>query len=1661
MIVLDDLSKSILGGDKANEKGIVLDDTSKQILDSTRQPAPNPEDELNPIQKLLTNPEIAKVIDVASGGMSLPEADKNAQDQIDRYKAIPQEALNIGKTLTAGGVLNPNQPTAQPMDLLDAAGKTAGILGMPFTPAAGGIEGLIKGLMTGQNPIQTATKGVLNPASAPLIFSPEATPLIPWEQNGGTERLIPRAVMQGLEQFALGSLMGAPGEVKGAIEKAKASGVQKDFESDFAKINPEDVKAKIAEIDPNFGNMTPDQQNVAASDAIQAFKVKLQQNPEIGDYYAAKQNPIKLTGDALEKLGIKGERGSTEGGEIAKDENGNPIELGKKENAPQLPPAESLKPGEIVKNAIQGQDQQSKKEITAYHGSGTKFDEFDSNMRGSITGAKSAKGAIWFTDSQDVAKAYSIYAAETGPVKKLLDEADQVEKIAKKTGKNSDWDKHNDLLRQAEDLDSYESTFSRRKNANVKQVKLNGDFYTIDAKGKTPQELSDEGDIDSWLNQKLLEAKKMGKDGVIFKNLDDAVGLYNKPATHYAVFDSKNIKLLSESGQAEKRVKQVEGSPRNRLGDWTQIIDSYQDDQAKIYHIAKLPIDDAIKGRLLVHYGLEGGPREAKIVTPKVSLQPRPVGGIKDIIIDNKPVGEVGWDNADHPSVGNDFNIKVNESDRSQGVATQAIKEAFASGLDAITGDLGHGKPKEFWEKMGGKVANDKIYLSKESFQKYLDSKEIQSKKLDLPEIEPADANEGSLATSKVSPTIDKSVGITKQKTPITVNEESLLKRELQQTQKASQTGYKAGIQDIKERFKNKKEDWQSIKQGLTDYIRENLPPEHRYKLIPEVRDLNTNNDLGNAILKVEKIKDELDAKKKAEEAKKRFTPEQRKEIYQHAYTKGLIYKIENGKIKDKLQGLLRHYKDASFGEIKSYISELQGSPQNPPVILKLYGDINADKNIIKLINAVIKDWKDINEMEIRTLDMPRIIEKVTGHDLYENNILAENFFDVISGADSARFERFQDELKELSDNSQGILKDTKASSELMRKFEAGEKLSADEQKVVDFLRSKYNMLIKEANQVRAKVGKKPIPYRQNYMTHIQDQNLLTQFFKGDIAKSQEISNEQLDAIRKGDFTKGNMKFNKFAQERKGKNTKNDAIGNYEKYLETLLYEIYMTPAITHARRFTDYSLLRLPRAYEATTMLLNEMAGKPSALDKFMKPVVSNQLVKWLRSQIAKNALIGNISFNLTNIANLTTSTGELGRYTLKGLHGFLSDPDLRALAFKHSSVVNSRKSQFDADVKAISVFNPSSFDKLTPVEKAKVGAKQLQYLVEGLTRIIEYNNTGSTWVGAYLKATDVFKMPQEKAFKYADTITRRTQVGYRSYELPAAMRSDTGKLFLQFQSWTFNAMNHLLYDMKLANIPKQIAKPFTKDNTPSEVRYKRFFLLLGVMMLTNEIYKRLGLREPTSLSSITPRASFPGARVASDLATVTGADNVIKQANGESPSKHKEETIAKSRNRLLSTLVSPFGGAQIARFAEGSILPKNDKFDKEDVVDLYEKALRTDNPDKFQNIKKQADQMAIDKKVLREEAIKSAEIRLHTEVIDLYEQGLIKSDKKLIKKGDDIARVAGFDDDAVSQMEDAAQKRIDKRTEKDQALKKQTEDNKKPGIFEEAQKVMASFKH
>jgi hypothetical protein len=161
----------------------------------------------------------------------------------------------------------------------------------------------------------------------------------------------------------------------------------------------------------------------------------------------------------------------------------------------------------------------------AYHGTNVDVTEFDDAFKGRATKARSAKKAHWFTDDAPTAAGYGDFAKDR-EVTDLLDEARRHER-------GNRWDKVHELEVQAEKLDQG----PQERGQNVIPIKLRGNLFEFDADGARYN------DISAQIEEVLDKAKADGLDGVKFKNLvDQADYSLHNPATHYAIFDPKNIR---------------------------------------------------------------------------------------------------------------------------------------------------------------------------------------------------------------------------------------------------------------------------------------------------------------------------------------------------------------------------------------------------------------------------------------------------------------------------------------------------------------------------------------------------------------------------------------------------------------------------------------------------------------------------------------------------------------------------------------------------------------------------------------------------------------------------------------------------------------------------------------------------------------------------------------------------------------------------------------------------------------------------------------------------------------------------------------------------------------------------------------------------------------
>lgn len=174
-----------------------------------------------------------------------------------------------------------------------------------------------------------------------------------------------------------------------------------------------------------------------------------------------------------------------------------------------------------------------------YHGTAKTFPEFSMEQLGKNTRAKSAKQGVWMVKDPNTAHGYAKYGSESVPIQELIDKANAMEKIG-------DWDKYDDYLRQAEELEMQIGKYGGT-GQNIIPLYKKGKYKTVDANG------AEFTDIQDIVNDSIFEAKKSGFDGVTFNNLADDVYFNGRPTEHTIVFDPKNIRSTQAKFDPSKK----------------------------------------------------------------------------------------------------------------------------------------------------------------------------------------------------------------------------------------------------------------------------------------------------------------------------------------------------------------------------------------------------------------------------------------------------------------------------------------------------------------------------------------------------------------------------------------------------------------------------------------------------------------------------------------------------------------------------------------------------------------------------------------------------------------------------------------------------------------------------------------------------------------------------------------------------------------------------------------------------------------------------------------------------------------------------------------------------------------------------------------------------
>lgn len=240
-----------------------------------------------------------------------------------------------------------------------------------------------------------------------------------------------------------------------------------------------------------------------------------------------------------------------------------------------------------------------------YHGTASKFFEFDKNMGGINTNAQSAKKAFFFTSSQKVAGGY----AEDARPKEIMALYNKAERLDNRAPFTGEYDAAEQAWRAYE-----EAELAYTGNGYIMSVYicLNNPFV-YDFEGNEYRERT--------YNDIIMQAKNNGHDGVIFKNTFDASNQKTDEMTDVvAVFSPTSIKSAEDGGNIGT-FSEAETDIRHSIAVLSadELLDKY--DQGEITREEYLKQTDSMTRRAALQYVQEWERENGAILSSKNRLE--------------------------------------------------------------------------------------------------------------------------------------------------------------------------------------------------------------------------------------------------------------------------------------------------------------------------------------------------------------------------------------------------------------------------------------------------------------------------------------------------------------------------------------------------------------------------------------------------------------------------------------------------------------------------------------------------------------------------------------------------------------------------------------------------------------------------------------------------------------------------------------------------------------------------------------------------------------------------------------------------------------------------------------------------------------------------------
>nr|HRI74818.1 hypothetical protein [Fimbriimonadaceae bacterium] len=372
-----------------------------------------------------------------------------------------------------------------------------------------------------------------------------------------------------------------------------------------------------------------------------------------------------------------------------------------------------------------------------------------------------------------------------------------------------------------------------------------------------------------------------------------------------------------------------------------------------------------------------------------------------------------------------------------------------------------------------------------------------------------------------------------------------------------------------------------------------------------------------------------------------------------------------------------------------------------------------------------------------------------------------------------------------------------------------------DVERVAEWHRATYDLLLDRQNEVRRAYGMGEIPRRNDYMAHIQEEATALQ----KILQLQDYSGPWIPSS-----ARRNTPYNAHAKQRLGQRSRRDSLANTEDYIDSAMRTIHFTEAAIRRRTLVKVlmesehaeSLGRVIQYWQnqASELVRQPVEGSDWVPRLFNSRIADGALeaVRWIAQRTALNGLVGNLRTAVMQTGSLPQVTVIAGRRNVAAaavarIHiarGLTPDP-VEASAFmtrRYAYRGRAARTKWD---KAI-----------------EIGAKPME--------IIETAVAQTVWQAFHIQATNVGKSFDE-AVKYADKMAERTLAGRAIGEKPAVFNTDFGRVLLQFQLEVNNMLLLARHDAKWNEL-------LGREATPAE-RWQRAANYAVYAWIANSIYE------------------------------------------------------------------------------------------------------------------------------------------------------------------------------------------------------------------------------